>query len=92
MNAPSCAQWSAWDNTGCFTHWCISSEHLLPSWRPGLPVQVCSSASILLCCPKLTTFSSTRMQPGQIPSWMELTFPPDLLGSFLSIAYSQTAG
>jgi len=44
---------------------------------------LCSSASILLYCPKLTTFSSARMQPGQIPSWMELAFPPDLLGSFL---------
>lgn len=46
---------------------------------------LCSRASILLCCPKLTTFSSSRMQLGQIPNWMELTFPPDLLGSFLSI-------
>lgn len=52
---------------------------------PGGQDCLCSSASILLCCPKLTTFSSTRMQPGQIPSWMELTFPPDLLGSFLRV-------
>lgn len=44
---------------------------------------LCSSASILLCLPKLTTFCFARMQPGQIPSWMELTFPPDLLDSFL---------
>lgn len=53
---------------------------------------LCSTASILLCCPKLTTLLSTRMQPGQIPSWMELTFPPDLLGSFLRIVESQTVG
>lgn len=48
---------------------------------------LCTSASILLCCPKLTTFSFARMWPGQIPSWMELTFPPDLLGSFLRMVY-----
>lgn len=35
----------------------------------------------------MSTFSSARMQPGQIPKWMELTFPPDLLGGFLRMAY-----
>lgn len=72
-------------------HFLRASLPLLEARIACAGVQQCIHPAVL-SFPELTTFSSTRMQPGQIPSWMELTFPPDLLGSFLSIAYSQTAG